>query len=200
MLTQNPPADSPCDPKISGDGAALRQEVERIQQSGVLGEARLRRLFDYLAEKSLAGQSPKEIAIAVDAFGKNSDFDVSQDALVRVYIHKLRKALEDFYASATQEGGAELRIPRGEYRLKVSARQAAPAVQPPPLKLKRRQILGAAAALCATALLGAAIAWRWTPTSELQRVRDNPIWAALLKDDRPHHDHCRGLLPDRRNG
>jgi hypothetical protein len=190
MLTQNPPADSPCDPKISGDSAALRQEVERIQQSGVLGEARLRRLFDYLAEKSLAGQSPKEIAIAVDAFGKNSDFDVSQDALVRVYIHKLRKALEDFYASATQEGGAELRIPRGEYRLKVSARQAAPAeaapaVQPPPLKLKRRQILGAAAALCTTALLGAAIAWRWTPPSELQRVRDNPIWAALLKDDRP---------------
>jgi hypothetical protein len=190
MLTQNPRADGPHDPKISGDGAALRQEAERIQQSGVLGEARLRRLFDYLAEKSLAGQSPKEIAIAVDVFGKNSDFDVSQDALVRVYIHKLRKALEDFYASAAAEAVAELRIPRGEYRLKVSAREAAPAEaafasRPPPLKLKHRQILGAAAALCATALLGAGIAWRWTPPSDLQRVRDNPIWAALLKDDRP---------------
>jgi hypothetical protein len=185
MLTQNPPADKLSDPKISGDGAALRQEVERIQQSGILGEARLRRLFDYLAEKSLAGQSPKEIAIAVDVFGRNSDFDVSQDALVRVYIHKLRKALEDFYASASQEGVAELRIPRGEYRLKLCAKEAAPALRTPPAKLKRRQILGAAAALCAAALLGAGITWRWTPPSDLQRVRDNPIWAALLKDDRP---------------
>jgi len=59
-------------------------------------------LFDYLAEKSLAGQSPKEIAIAIDVFAKTADFDVSQDAPVRVYIHKLRKALDDFYASSTK--------------------------------------------------------------------------------------------------
>jgi hypothetical protein len=70
---------------------ALQHEVGRIQASGALGEARLRKLFDYLSERTLAGESPKEIAIAVDVFGKSSDFDVSQDALVRVYIHKLRK-------------------------------------------------------------------------------------------------------------
>jgi hypothetical protein len=188
MTVQNPPVDSPSDP-LSGDGVSLRQEIERIQLSGALGEARLRRLFDHLAEKSLAGQSPKEIAIAVDVFGKNSDFDVSQDALVRVYIHKLRKALEDFYSGA-REGVAELHIPRGEYRLKVSARNAAPTVRPTPIKLERRQTLGAAAVLGATVLgaallMGAVIAWRWAPPSDLERVRDNPIWSGLLKDDRP---------------
>src|SRR6204780_5011289 len=104
------------------DADALRQEVNRVQASGVLGEARLRRMFDYLAEKSLAGQSPKEIAIAMDVFGKSPDFDVSQDALVRVYIHKLRKALDEYYASSSNAGVAELHIPRGEYRLKVSAK------------------------------------------------------------------------------
>jgi hypothetical protein len=62
------------------DADALRLEVNRLQASGVLGEARLRRMFDYLAGKSLAGQSPKEVAIAMDVFGKSSDFDVSQDA------------------------------------------------------------------------------------------------------------------------
>ena len=50
------------------DTEALRSEVNRVQASGVLGEARLRRMFDYLAERSLAGQSPKEIAIAMDVF------------------------------------------------------------------------------------------------------------------------------------
>src|SRR6202789_1478533 len=94
------------------DTEALRSEVNRVQASGVLGEARLRRMFDYLADKSLAGQAPKEIAIAIDVFGKSPDFDVSQDALVRVYIHKLRKALEEFYGSAGNPGGAELHIPR----------------------------------------------------------------------------------------
>src|SRR5277367_5390544 len=101
--------------------AALRFEVERVQRSGVLGEARLRRLFDYLAERTVVGDSPKEIAIAIDVFGKSADFDVSSDALVRVYIHKLRKTLDDFYAPAPGEAGAVLHIPRGEYRLKLSA-------------------------------------------------------------------------------
>jgi hypothetical protein len=104
------------------DADALRSEVNRVQLSGVLGEARLRRMFDYLAEKSLAGQSPKEIAIAMDVFGKSQDFDVSQDALVRVYIHKLRKALDEYHASSSDAGSAELHIPRGEYRLKVSVK------------------------------------------------------------------------------
>jgi hypothetical protein len=201
MASQNPSSDSPKSPAASGEDeaqsreVALAQEVEQVRRSGVLGEARLRRLFDYLADRSVTGQATKEIAIAVDVFGKNSDFDVSQDALVRVYIHKLRKALEDFYASSAGEGVAELHIPRGEYRLKATIRNAAVAAdvavtaRPPVVKLKRPQLLGAAAVIGAAAigaalLLGAATG-RWAPASDLERVRSNPIWSALLKDDRP---------------
>src|SRR5580692_12833655 len=115
-----PPESTPVDPSA----AALSEEAERVQSSGVLGEARLRQLFDYLVESSLAGQSPKEIAIAIDVFGKGADFDVSQDALVRVYIHKLRKTLDGFYASPNGDGGVVLHIPRGEYRLKVAGAES----------------------------------------------------------------------------
>src|SRR5580658_863737 len=100
------------------DSSVIRLEAERLQSSGVLGEARLRRLFDYLVECTLAGQAPKEIAIAVDVFGKSAEFDVSQDALVRVYVHKLRRALDDYYAAPENEGRQALQIPKGEYRLK----------------------------------------------------------------------------------
>lgn len=201
MVSENPPSNSPESPAPPGEDAALGREVERIQRSGVLGEARLRRLFDYLADKSVSGQATKEVAIAVDVFGKNSDFDVSQDALVRVYIHKLRKALEDFYASSAGAGVAELHIPRGEYRLRATIRSAAVTANapvtvnaavpahPPVVKLKRPQLLGAAAvigaALIGAALLLGAANGRWAPASDLQRVRSNPIWSALLKDDRP---------------
>ncbi len=169
------------------DADALRAEVIRVQQSGVLGEARLRRMFDYLAERSLAGQSPKEIAIAVDVFGKSPDFDVSQDALVRVYIHKLRKALDEYYGSSDRGSPAQLHIPRGEYRLRVSAKPTgqAPDVLVPATRQRGRRrfgLLGAAALVGVAVLVGA---WVWAPRSDLERVRASPIWASLLKDDRP---------------
>jgi hypothetical protein len=170
------------------DADAMRSEVNRVQLSGALGEARLRRMFDYLAEKSLAGQSPKEIAIAMDVFGKSPEFDVSQDALVRVYIHKLRKALDEYYASASN-GSAELHIPRGEYRLKVSAKAPDKApdvlVRAAPPRGRRLRILSTAALLGVAVILGAFVMWLWTPGSDLERVRASPIWSSLLKDDRP---------------
>jgi hypothetical protein len=175
------------------DADALRQEVNRVQASGVLGEARLRRMFDYLAEKSLAGQSPKEIAIAMDVFGKSTDFDVSQDALVRVYIHKLRKALEEYYASSSIAGSTELHIPRGEYRLRLNAkapdktsdRTSDAPIPAVPRKRRRWVGLGTTALLSATVLVGAFVMWLWTPRSDIERVRASPIWSSLLKDDRP---------------
>jgi hypothetical protein len=194
MASQIPPVDNPEAVATAGE-ASLAQEVYRVRQSGVLGEARLRRLFDYLADKSVTGQATKEMAIAVDVFGKNSDFDVSQDALVRVYIHKLRKALEDFYASTGGVGAAELHIPRGEYLLKVAIRDASvaagipSAASPEAAKPTRPALLAAAAAICA-AVIGVAVllgvgTGRSSPASDLEKVRRNPIWSALLKDDRP---------------
>jgi hypothetical protein len=146
-------------------------------------------MFDYLAEKSLAGQSPKEIAIAMDVFGKSSDFDVSQDALVRVYIHKLRKALDEYYAASGHASSAELHIPRGEYRLKVSAKapDKIPEVLIPdtPRTPRRWARLSTAALLGAAVMVGALATWLFAPRSDLERVRASPIWATLLKDDRP---------------
>jgi hypothetical protein len=167
------------------ESAVLREEAARIQSSGVLGEARLRRLFDYLVNCSLAGQSPKEIAIAVDVFGRDASFDVSQDSLVRVYIHKLRKTLEEFYASGGDAGTAVLQIPRGEYRVRLSPRTPAATIRPATRRFPGPKPIGVALALAAAFLLGLGVAWLRTPHSELDPVRSNPIWSAILKDERP---------------
>jgi hypothetical protein len=178
----SPPEPTSVDPSA----AALREEAERVQSSGVLGEARLRQLFDYLVESSLAGQSPKEIAIAIDVFGKGADFDVSQDALVRVYIHKLRKALDDFYASA--RGGADgrsLRIPRGEYRLKLSMPTPTAERRKALTLTPRMAVLGAVGILTFAVAIAFGVLWLKTPRSDLARVRASPIWSAMIHDDRP---------------
>jgi hypothetical protein len=178
----------------------LGAEAERIKASGVLGEARVRRLFDYLVTNSLAGQSPKEIAIAVDVFGKSADFDTGQDALIRVYIHKLRKALEEFYATHPRAAAGTLGIPRGEYRLKFTAGSAtpdAPAAESPPGNatrwppMRRAPMRRRSAAMLVAALVAGAAAAGWgfrslrTPETDLDRVRASPLWSALIEDDRP---------------
>ncbi len=214
-----------------------------MQASGVLGEAKMRRLFDYLRTKSLAGESPKEITIAMEVFDRPADFDVSQDALVRVYIHKLRKTLEDFYA-AQPETLHRLSIPRGEYRLIASPRvathptatlaaqsqspesaqsaesaqsvpaspaspsahagpappaspaahagPASPAITAPsPGAIPDRQNTAGRmfTLLCCGAVAGLLLAYvgmRLTEKpSDLDRVRANPLWSAILSDDRP---------------
>jgi hypothetical protein len=167
---------------------ALKQAAERIQLTGALGESRVRRLFDYLLATSLAGQSPKEIAIAMDVFGKGADFDVGNDALVRVYIHKLRKALDEFYSSSNAEAGQIIHIPRGEYRLRLNPRPAPTGPVDAKKEIKkawprRSAIVAGAVAVLAAATV--ALIWSNRPHSDLDRVRANPIWSALLKDDRP---------------
>ncbi len=179
-------------------GSTLEQEVQRVQGSGVLGETRMRRLFDYLAAASLAGESPKEITIAIDVFSRGADFDVSQDALVRVYMHKLRRTLDEFYASPAGAGIAALHIPRGEYRLALNPKAtfapasgsgrpaAAPSARPPPWRLTLLlAAAGTAGALAAAALMAVFGNAPWRAMPELDLARTHPIWSALLKDDRP---------------
>jgi hypothetical protein len=177
------------DAASSSHAAALLKEATRVQETGALGESRVRRLFDYLLSTSLAGQSPKEIAIAIDVFGKGADFDVGNDALVRVYIHKLRKALDEFYSSESAEDAQAIHIPRGEYRLRLSPK-ALPATEAvdsqgevKQAKIRRPTIIAAAIAILLAATL--ALIWSSRPHSDLDRVRANPIWSAILKDDRP---------------
>ncbi len=97
--------------------------AERLRASGSLGRSDLmNRLFDFLLEQSLAGRSPKEFEVAQEVFGKDTEFDMAQDASVRVYIHRLRKKLDEI---AVDESGERLTIPRGEYRLAIGAPGAA---------------------------------------------------------------------------
>jgi hypothetical protein len=91
--------------------------ADRLRASGSLGKSDvMNRLFDFLLMQSIAGRSPKEFEVAQEVFGKGSEFDMAQDASVRVYIHRLRRKLEEM--PPAPEGG-RLTVPRGEYRLAI---------------------------------------------------------------------------------
>ena len=176
----------------------LRQQAELVSTSGVLGKpGALSRLFDFLLERSLAGESPREVEIALQVFGKSGSFDVSQDSVVRVYVHKLRRRLDEFYTrpgSPPAPPNGRIVIPKGEYRLTIEQGVALAPAQGEAASAEslipprwRRWIVPSLALLLAVAL-GAALAVLWLGAGgdkALRNIRASAIWAPLLADDLP---------------
>lgn len=170
----------------------LKLLADRIRASGILGRSSLtQRLFDFLVECSVAGKVPKEIEVAIDAFGRADSFDVSQDAVVRVYIHKLRRKLEEFYSGPGKQETHRIIIPRGEYRLAVAPLAAVAAAEPAaPAPGQPGWYRWAAAALVVSLIINLILVLTGPlqlgqAVDPLREVRDSSVWAPLLDDELP---------------
>lgn len=175
------------------DRDQLAEAAEKFRASGLLGKpGTLSRLFDFLLVRTLAGDAPKEIEIALEVFGKSPTFDVSQDAVVRVYVHKLRRRLDDFHAKSGDPLIGKLAIPKGEYRIvlepPVQALASATGDEARVAAQTTRSWMWVALALVAGLAIGAVIASivsRSALDPGLRTVRANSIWAPVLQDDVP---------------
>ena len=171
----------------------LMHHAEQFRASGLLGKpGTLSRLFDFLLARSLEGGAPKETEIALQVFGKSPGFDVSQDAVVRVYVHKLRRRLEEF--NGRTPDAPNIIIPKGEYRLLLERPATEPVVAPvetstPPVPVRRANWLGIGIATCCAlivgALLGAGFSMGGGAQWDMREVRHSAVWAPLLEDDLP---------------
>lgn len=179
-------------------------EIVRVRASGVLGAGgRLTELFDFLVECSARNESPKEAEIALSVFGKGDPDASRDDPVARVYIHRLRKRLEDFYLRNGAPSGVRLEIPRGEYRIVGLPAEATSATAPDEAGAemdepadetvaaaprKSRWRIPAVAAFAALLVAGNVAAWaaftHKTPDAA-SAVRNSPIWADLTGSQRP---------------
>jgi len=110
----------PSQTSVSAPEATLESLAADVRAHHALGRSpTLRRLFDVLVEQSLAGRAPKGVEMAEAVLGPRASFDASADTSVRVYAHRLRKKLDDYYGAASRAGEPRLSLCRGEYRLVV---------------------------------------------------------------------------------
>ncbi len=105
----------------------LQALVQRIIKSGELGRSRTYSdILSYLADCAVSGNTPKEVAIAIDVLGRESDFDVGKDSIVRVHIYHLRNKLKAYFAKYGMQEKYQLDIPKGQYILTaIPAHEAA---------------------------------------------------------------------------
>lgn len=168
------------------EGSGFEAEVARLRNEGIVGTSgRLRDLFDYFADRGPDAPSATQAEIGAAVFGQaEADAD---DATVRVYVHRLRKKLEDHYAANPPAAGqAMLELPAGIYSLScVTQHEESP---PPayqachvdgPARRLPRYWLGLAVLAVLAAFLGGYM------LSRPSTAASNAIWQPLLDSDRP---------------
>lgn len=169
----------------------LRLQATGIRANELLGRSgHLLRLFDYFVECAEAGRVPKEIEVAVEVFGKSADFNVVADAAVRVYIHKLRRRLDEYYAGQGRHEPLRLTLPKGEYRLDLVPNAAATpetrTVHEASRPVRRRWLPWALAGLAALLVANLALPVYMSPSfRQIQPVRSASLWRALLGNGMP---------------
>jgi len=170
----------------------LKELCQRIIRSGELGRSRTyAAILEYLAECALTGTNPKEVAIAMDVLGRESDFDVGKDSIVRVHVYHLRNKLAAYFARQGSGEKWRIDIPKGQYLLVCSLNETVEPVPEPALSITgkplQRRSFAPWLALAAIVMLGLNL---------LQNDRDaadpvvNPfaeagLWQPLLDDERP---------------
>jgi hypothetical protein len=173
---------------MSPDPEATRRHLEKLLASEQMQKADAsRKLLAYLVERSIRQETPKELEIAIDVFGKDASFNGGDDSLVRVHVRTLRQRLAEYYTGAGRDDGVHFEIPKGAYRLVVVPQ---PQQQPQPPPIPRAAFNRAAvvlAALLVASLLLNVYQWqrRTTPEdSTAASVRESAIWGGLLASDR----------------
>jgi hypothetical protein len=83
------------------------------------GSKQCQTLLQYLVERSMRGQDDelKERIIGIEVFGRKSDYDTSEDAVVRGRVGEVRKRLAQYYTSDEgQDSAVRVVIASGSYR------------------------------------------------------------------------------------
>ena len=174
----------------------LKALCDRIIKSGELGRSRTyAAILEYLAECALTNTAPKEAAIAVDVLGREADFDVGKDSIVRVHIYHLRSKLATYFARQGANEKYRLDIPKGQYMLVSSLNVPEAAAELPVLpqlsvtgkELQRRSYTPW---LAGAALIALVLNFLFTPSQQAELPAANPyantgLWQALLDDKLP---------------
>src|SRR5688572_6065904 len=89
---------------MTSDSESTRRQLEKLLASEQMQKADAsRKLLAYLAERSLRQETPKELEIAVDVFGRDASFNGAEDSLVRVHVRTLRQRLAEYYVGAGRD-------------------------------------------------------------------------------------------------
>ena len=110
----------------------VRAALGRVIANPVLAKSpQLAHFLSFIVEETLAGRGDrlKAYTIATDGLGRDAKFDPQTDPIVRVEAGRLRRALEQYYATDGRNDPVVIEMPLGHYapsfRANTALRRAA---------------------------------------------------------------------------
>jgi hypothetical protein len=160
-----------------------------LSSRGFSRNERLSGFLRFVVEQELSGRGDalKESVIGVEYFGRQPDYDVRQDSVVRNEAGKLRSRLAEYYVGEGAGDGLIIDLPKGGYKPAFRQIEQAPALVPGPTGSLRRVWKWLAVALAGCAIVPAVLWWQGI----LQRSAPIPIAVLPLinLDRNPDHDY-----------
>ncbi len=108
------------------DQKAVREQLDRILQSGPFAQSRRRQRFlDYIVTETLAGRGErlKGYNIGLEVFDRPETFDPAIDPIVRIEAARLRDKLREYYEAGGKGDPIRIDLPKGSYAPQIVFRR-----------------------------------------------------------------------------
>src|SRR5215472_17504471 len=105
-------------PPVESEPDVVSRELERVLASpGFARNDRLSRFLRFVIERHLEGrdQELKESVVAIEIFGRGTDHNPKQDAIVRTEAGRLRARLSEYYLGDGKGDELVIEVPKGGY-------------------------------------------------------------------------------------
>lgn len=113
------------------DRNLINKYLQKILQSRQFSKSKIScDLLGYLVNASIENKNPKEYTIGIELFGKNYEDKVKQDSNIRVYIHNMRKKLQEYYEDEGSKDAVVFVLERGKYKILFKPRKQIEAGKP----------------------------------------------------------------------
>jgi len=171
----------------NAEGVRIREALGDVLRSAPFRTTRqCQSLLTYVVEQTLAGKNDllRERVIGTEVFGRNPDYEPSEDPVVRVRAAEVRKRLAQYYQDRA-DSLVRIDIPSGSYRAVFQLKAAQPGTPPSAKsglrKSRWRWALAAALVIGASTMVVRSL--RSTPSAAPSAM--DLFWAPTLNSPKP---------------
>jgi hypothetical protein len=204
-------------PRTEAEKQAVQDQLERLlAHPNFRGSKRCTDLLRFIVEYRLRNEEGqlKERVLGAEVFGRNADYDTSEDVIVRHTSSDLRKRIAQYYFESGHQSEIRIELPAGSYLPEftlpvqnleapvapssglVTAEPLPPAISPTDRSRSFRPLLWAISSLVLVALVGGFFLLQLrhrahepsqpvSLDSSLTEPAPNLIWKAILDDPSP---------------
>jgi hypothetical protein len=188
-------------PLTENEKTAILAQLERLLLNTHFHKSKRFPIFlRFVVREALAGRADqlKERTLGIEVFGKDPDYDTTDDPIVRVTAGEIRKRIAQYYQEPGHEHQIRLLLPPGSYVPQFCFPDALPAALPGDAPVARQKLLGvqpaalnqarravpwkrfALAAVVISLAVGSALVWQMFHAPAIQE-----FWGPFVKSADP---------------